>query len=478
MTPSPLQLLKIRSSQGCWTCRLRRKKCDETKPVCAVCAALEITCHFSDAKPEWMDGGAREKAVADELKAMVKAKASDRRERKWRTQSPPRASNESATAEPITGVTAAPSATDTINLLSQNMTTSMALGSSGENTDHEMSGTSPETGPSSVSSYNTGAGTGTYQRPQPQPQPQPRTQQQNDASSLTAGLTPSTLASPEAQQTGLVAQPSPYTIPSYPESGNIERDMHFVMIYLDYVMPFLFPFYRPSLAESGRGWLLVLLMKNKALFHTALSLASYFFSVALEEQDRHYEPNNDDSNSNNTNINTNTNTNIGSSLGDIDPAERTACQEANWGELQTQTELAIRQLQHDMRELNERGVAATPLMEGVRCLESIIQLLQFESAIAATDASENWPVHLDAATALFRELVAHHHADAATALNTIGGLGNGSCSVVLGPWTAIFRHSELICSYIMCNPLLFPLCLERASFLPPPPPKIVFPLLL
>ncbi|KAJ8112487.1 hypothetical protein ONZ43_g5384 [Nemania bipapillata] len=63
--------------------KLRRKKCDETRPVCIACGGLEINCHYSDTKPEWMDGGAREKQMADELKVMVKQKATERRERKW-----------------------------------------------------------------------------------------------------------------------------------------------------------------------------------------------------------------------------------------------------------------------------------------------------------------------------------------------------------------------------------------------------------
>ncbi|KAI1648984.1 fungal-specific transcription factor domain-containing protein [Daldinia loculata] len=70
----------IRSSNGCWTCRLRRKKCDETRPVCDVCAALHITCHYDQDKPEWMDGGVRQEEMAGRLKHEVKENAHLRRE--------------------------------------------------------------------------------------------------------------------------------------------------------------------------------------------------------------------------------------------------------------------------------------------------------------------------------------------------------------------------------------------------------------
>ncbi|KAI0378122.1 fungal-specific transcription factor domain-containing protein [Hypomontagnella monticulosa] len=65
----------IRSSNGCWTCRLRRKKCDENHPVCDTCSALHITCHYSQDKPEWMDNGARQEEMAERLKREVKENA-------------------------------------------------------------------------------------------------------------------------------------------------------------------------------------------------------------------------------------------------------------------------------------------------------------------------------------------------------------------------------------------------------------------
>ena len=64
-----------RSSNGCWTCRLRHKKCDENHPVCDTCATLHITCHYDQNKPEWMDGGARQGDMAELIKREVKESA-------------------------------------------------------------------------------------------------------------------------------------------------------------------------------------------------------------------------------------------------------------------------------------------------------------------------------------------------------------------------------------------------------------------
>jgi len=62
----------LRSKQGCWTCRLRKKKCDERPDHCSTCEELSITCYGFGPKPDWMDNGEREKAVANSLKQTVK----------------------------------------------------------------------------------------------------------------------------------------------------------------------------------------------------------------------------------------------------------------------------------------------------------------------------------------------------------------------------------------------------------------------
>ncbi|RSL45364.1 hypothetical protein CEP54_014283 [Fusarium duplospermum] len=43
-----------RTKTGCWTCRLRRKKCDENKPACSNCTSQSLECYGYDQKPAWM----------------------------------------------------------------------------------------------------------------------------------------------------------------------------------------------------------------------------------------------------------------------------------------------------------------------------------------------------------------------------------------------------------------------------------------
>lgn len=50
-----------RTKSGCWTCRLRRKKCNESGPPCDNCEARGIHCHGYGPKPHWKDRGALER---------------------------------------------------------------------------------------------------------------------------------------------------------------------------------------------------------------------------------------------------------------------------------------------------------------------------------------------------------------------------------------------------------------------------------
>lgn len=63
-----------RRSNGCWTCTLRRKKCDERPASCYSCETRGIPCYGYAQKPDWMDGGELERRKAAEIGALVKAR--------------------------------------------------------------------------------------------------------------------------------------------------------------------------------------------------------------------------------------------------------------------------------------------------------------------------------------------------------------------------------------------------------------------
>src|ERR1700709_1127884 len=61
-----------RSTGGCWTCRVRRKKCDEAHPACLTCTSLHLPCDGYGPKPAWMDRGVKEREIAKGLRNTVK----------------------------------------------------------------------------------------------------------------------------------------------------------------------------------------------------------------------------------------------------------------------------------------------------------------------------------------------------------------------------------------------------------------------
>ncbi|KUJ23457.1 uncharacterized protein LY89DRAFT_183063 [Mollisia scopiformis] len=67
-----------RSHTGCWTCRARRKRCDESRQTCATCNSLGLPCHGYGPRPAWMDGGPIQRARAVEFREIVKRRPRQR----------------------------------------------------------------------------------------------------------------------------------------------------------------------------------------------------------------------------------------------------------------------------------------------------------------------------------------------------------------------------------------------------------------
>ncbi|KAG5979729.1 hypothetical protein E4U55_004822 [Claviceps digitariae] len=297
---------KTRSSVGCWTCRVRRKKCDENRPVCDTCKALEITCFFQEDKPEWMDGGPKQRDMAERIKAQVKKQASQRRDRKY------------------------------LDVL-KGETQQVAI----RNLD-DVSAAATTTTTTTTATRNHGPGMGS--------------------------------SSQSSSANGVVSS-SPPEIPWHRQvfvrredgENRPDPDLHFLMMYLDYVFPYLFPHYRPPVLAGGRGWILDVLQSNKSVYHTAISLASSFFAIVMANGETMHA----------------------------------SCTRRVVDRLEAQLELGLKELTMEMCALNasktgfDRG-------KGLVVMQSILQMLVFEVATSNTD---NWRMHLDAAIALFMQIL-------------------------------------------------------------------------
>ncbi|KIW83042.1 hypothetical protein Z517_02285 [Fonsecaea pedrosoi CBS 271.37] len=59
-----------RSRSGCFTCRLRRKKCDEGKPKCKACRHLGLDCEYK--RPHWWSNNETRRKQKEHIKTIIK----------------------------------------------------------------------------------------------------------------------------------------------------------------------------------------------------------------------------------------------------------------------------------------------------------------------------------------------------------------------------------------------------------------------
>ncbi len=315
------------------------------RPVCGSCGSLQIACHFGDQKPAWMDGAAEQKKMTQIIKDEIKNNAPRRKERR--------------------------------DLRSQ---------------DHEIIITrerdyrkGPASGPAlqppavirADTASNPDGGEKRTVVAAPVPPTESMTAGGNSVESTGRARSPMSSADEFYRpRTAIRILHPPSRFPSRdsgatsPHLGR-EVELGFIMIYLDYVFPFLFPFYRPPLLETGRHWLLSLLCQNEVSFHTAASLSSYFFSVVLQDGRREMQD---------------------------------SCKALVWEHLMGQMDLALKMIQEDIDDINRRGVQAA-LMESAHILGEIIQLLIMEITVRR---NVEWTIHLTPALVLFDDIFKHH----------------------------------------------------------------------
>jgi hypothetical protein len=121
-----------------------------------------------------------------------------------------------------------------------------------------------------------------------------------------------------------------------------DHRVRLLMHFLDYVFPMEFSFYKPSIFEGGRGWLLSLLIRTKPLYHAALSVSAYHHSALYT-------------------------------------ARNLKCKMQTWNELQIHHTLALKELHEAMQEIDRGGEEGKSYVDGrIDALASIAQMISFE----------------------------------------------------------------------------------------------------
>lgn len=164
-----------------------------------------------------------------------------------------------------------------------------------------------------------------------------------------------------------VLQDSPMQNKSTIGQGEADKELHLLMIYLDYVFPYLFPYYRPSILAGGRGWILEILHTNKAVYHSAVSLSTSFYAIVLNNGDTAHDE----------------------------------CTMQMIHKFESQIELGLKELHKEVNYINTNA-PGFDMKKGLVVMQSILQMLFFE---VATSNKDNWKLHLNAAIAVFLRIL-------------------------------------------------------------------------
>ena len=136
-------------------------------------------------------------------------------------------------------------------------------------------------------------------------------------------------------------------------------DTILVVLYLEHLFPFLFPFYHPSLLQGGRAWILEMMFSSPVVRNATLCQSSYFLSLAQ-------------------------------GAGDV-----------VWKAVLMQTRDAFVVLRQALQVISGPGISEH-LHGAVRIMASIMQVQRFEITILSF---ENCHAHLNAALAIFTQLL-------------------------------------------------------------------------
>lgn len=214
-----------RKTEGCWTCRARKKRCDSRRPACAACTSRFITCYGYDAKPEWMNNGDIEREVMELLHQRIKRSYSLRRARASRRYS---------------------NLDKSLPVLDPGLpvTFQLSRNSDGQHASlPQLDNVQPPTG-NNCSNFTV------------------------VHSAETSPLQPFSQSTPE-MTLSLASRDESNVRCSYDE-----RDLDLLMYYLDHIHPRQFPFYRSRPSDIGRGWLLNLHLRTKPLFTATTTLSA------------------------------------------------------------------------------------------------------------------------------------------------------------------------------------------------------------
>lgn len=291
-----------RKTTGCWTCRARKKKCDDARPSCAACSLRAITCYGYDAKPAWMDGGEDEKGMLRTMKQRAKESYSQRRRARAM-----RSTRQGSMSSTMATSTASPGGLRSEYGESPAALTTAHSGGSGQQPDgrhfdmRSADQSSPKDDPhhhnhlndhshyahnghghpgplEPHASYTAHSSHTSHTSHAPHSYTSHPPQNLYDPRHFQDAPSPAVYASAKAPPHQRPWSQSPPPACEGSRSGSdfpySETELSLLMYYFDHVFPRLCPFFTYSAGDKGRGWLLSLFLRTKPLCAAAICISA------------------------------------------------------------------------------------------------------------------------------------------------------------------------------------------------------------
>ncbi|KAI5459606.1 fungal-specific transcription factor domain-containing protein [Mariannaea sp. PMI_226] len=236
------------SPSGCWTCKIRHRKCDLQTPSCRECKDRRIPCHGYGSKPSWMDGADAEKQELVRIKKAVKKNFRNLRKAQNRERQ-----------------------------LMKEKEKSHGIRSSSPLVLDESPSTAPNRLVTPLSSR-------LHSRHRSEPSSCNRTEPR--CGSQPTCMSPDHCHDPIDEGRSPSASPRPQhptsTCVLKPESASL------LMHYLDYVFYWQYPYFQRRTRLGNRGWLLLFLSHGGPLYHAVLALSALHRNKAQVSQNQDY----------------------------------------------------------------------------------------------------------------------------------------------------------------------------------------------
>lgn len=205
-----------------------------------------------------------------------------------------------------------------------------------------------------------------------------------------------------------------------------EWELDLIMMYLDHVFPFFFPFYHPHLVNGGRAWVMSFLKNSSATYNSVISVTSYFYTVRVSG---------------------------------VYPGQVKDCTGIVWESVLKHVDHSSRKVHANLDGINLAGRQAG-VFARARVLGSLVQILTFKLFLGRPA----WDVHLTPAIKLLEDLLEESPSPENSLLRILDEL-DGNDGPVIRPDGRVYNADQVFFRFYTASvvylDIVLSICLDR-----------------